>query len=243
MGQPAPLRRRGDAFRRRLSRREGRLLRLGASHAEPHPRRRPRVDVALHQGGADLYRARRRPCADFASLRSERETEDRRIVAFVDGLDEPRLAAPFTYTPITNPAPVTQPLSPALAHFFNHQTHHRGQVHGLITALAGRDAAPPLDLIYFQRETGSGFPKFCTRGCVLGAVEATLCCRSRSRAMARRTNSANGISQARRLRPSASVEIDRHDDLHTHLHSPGYWHPHPTSANPTGVHAHLLTWA
>jgi uncharacterized damage-inducible protein DinB len=52
--------------------------------------------------------------------------------------------------------PDAQPLAPALAHFFNHQTHHRGQVHGLMTALAGRDAAPSLDLILFQRETGIG---------------------------------------------------------------------------------------
>jgi uncharacterized damage-inducible protein DinB len=96
------------------------------------------------------------PCADLATLRGEREAEDRRIVAYVDGLDETRLAANFSYVPITNPAPVTQPLAPALAHFFNHQTHHRGQTHGLLTALAGRDAAPPLDLLYFQRETGIG---------------------------------------------------------------------------------------
>lgn len=96
------------------------------------------------------------PCADLASLRTERESEDRRIIAFVDGLDEERLAASFSYRSITSPADVTQPLAPALAHFFNHQTHHRGQVHGLMTALAGRDAAPSLDLILFQRETGIG---------------------------------------------------------------------------------------
>ncbi len=96
------------------------------------------------------------PCNDLASLRVEREAEDRRIIGFIDGLDDDRLAATFTYRTITQPADVTQRLSPALAHFFNHQTHHRGQVHGLLTALAGHDAAPPLDLILFQRETGIG---------------------------------------------------------------------------------------
>jgi uncharacterized damage-inducible protein DinB len=49
-----------------------------------------------------------------------------------------------------------QALAPALAHFFNHQTHHRGQAHGLLTAIGGRDAAVSLDLILFQRETGIG---------------------------------------------------------------------------------------
>ena len=96
------------------------------------------------------------PCEDLASLRKEREAEDKRIIAFVDGLDEARLAMTFTYRTVTAPAEITQPLAPALAHFFNHQTHHRGQVHGLLTALAGQDAAPSLDLILFQRETGVG---------------------------------------------------------------------------------------
>jgi uncharacterized damage-inducible protein DinB len=45
-----------------------------------------------------------------------------------------------------------QPLAPVLAHVFNHQTHHRGQAHTLLTQL-GREA-PELDLIYFLREQG-----------------------------------------------------------------------------------------
>jgi uncharacterized damage-inducible protein DinB len=61
----------------------------------------------------------------------------------------------FSFVPISDPREITQKLAPALAHFFNHQTHHRGQVHGLLTAIASRGAAPSLDLILFQRETGS----------------------------------------------------------------------------------------
>ena len=34
---------------------------------------------------------------------------------------------------------------------FNHQTHHRGQAHTLLTIAGGRNAAPSLDLILFQR--------------------------------------------------------------------------------------------
>ena len=44
---------------------------------------------------------------------------------------------------------VSQRLAPALAHLFNHQTHHRGQTHAMLTAL-GRPSVE-LDLIYFQR--------------------------------------------------------------------------------------------
>ena len=48
------------------------------------------------------------------------------------------------------------PLAPALDHFFNHQTHHRGQAHALLTAILGNDRAPSFDLIVYQRETGVG---------------------------------------------------------------------------------------
>ena len=39
-------------------------------------------------------------------------------------------------------------------HVFNHQTHHRGQAHAVLTGLTG--AAPSFDLVLFQRETGLG---------------------------------------------------------------------------------------
>jgi uncharacterized damage-inducible protein DinB len=93
---------------------------------------------------------------DFATLRAEREAQDLRIRAYIDALSERQLAETFTYRTIVRPVDITQPLAPALGHFFNHQTHHRGQVHALLTARAGNDATPSMDLIIFQRETGVG---------------------------------------------------------------------------------------
>ena len=93
---------------------------------------------------------------DLTALQQAREAEDERIIAWVEGLDADRLAGAFTYRTIVQPRDITQPLAPALAHFFNHQTHHRGQAHGLLTAIGGRNAAVSLDLIQFQRETGIG---------------------------------------------------------------------------------------
>ena len=95
-------------------------------------------------------------CEALPALREAREAEDRRIVEWVDGLPAEKLAGVIAYRTIVNPTEVTHPLAPALAHFFNHQTHHRGQAHALMTALRGKEAVPPLDLIYFQRETGVG---------------------------------------------------------------------------------------
>jgi uncharacterized damage-inducible protein DinB len=96
---------------------------------------------------------------DLAPLRDARRAEDRRIIAYVDGLDAENLAREFTYRTVTNPTTVVQPLAPALDHFFNHQAHHRGQAHCLLTAIGGRDFTPSLDLILFQRKTGIGLTK------------------------------------------------------------------------------------
>jgi uncharacterized damage-inducible protein DinB len=89
----------------------------------------------------------------FNDLRADRVVEDARIVAFIDNLDEARLARTFAYRAISKPAQVEQTLDAALAHFFNHQTHHRGQVHCLLTMLTGE--GPCLDLVAYQRQIGA----------------------------------------------------------------------------------------
>lgn len=91
---------------------------------------------------------------DLASLRRAREAEDARIIAYVDRLSEADLAGLLRYRLVTRPETVEQPLAPVLLHVFNHQTHHRGQAHCILTGL-GRDA-PSFDLVAFQRETGMG---------------------------------------------------------------------------------------
>jgi uncharacterized damage-inducible protein DinB len=85
----------------------------------------------------------------FDGLRAAREAEDRRIVDFVDRLDDASVAGTIKYRRVSSPEEFEQQLAPALAHWFNHQTHHRGQVHALLTGLVG--AAPELDLLFFQR--------------------------------------------------------------------------------------------
>lgn len=85
----------------------------------------------------------------FDELRAAREAEDRRILGFVEGLDDRRIEGTIKYRRVSSPEAFEQALAPALAHWFNHQTHHRGQVHALLTGLLGQ--APELDLLYFQR--------------------------------------------------------------------------------------------
>lgn len=89
---------------------------------------------------------------DLEALRAARVAEDQRLIDFVETLDDERIAGSFTYTPITIPEPITQPLGPVLTHVFNHQTHHRGQIHMILTSL-GRPSVV-LDFVYFLRGDG-----------------------------------------------------------------------------------------
>ena len=93
---------------------------------------------------------------NLGPLRLAREAEDDRIRDWIETLDETALAGRFTYITVTDMRRVSQRLAPALAHFFNHQTHHRGQAHTIISLL-GR-VPPSLDMINFQRtEEGRQF--------------------------------------------------------------------------------------
>lgn len=89
---------------------------------------------------------------EFASLAQARVEEDRRISDWIAGLDDEALAGTISYRRIVAPTPVVQPLAEALAHFFNHQTHHRGQAHALVTRFGGKETGPVLDLLAYQRE-------------------------------------------------------------------------------------------
>ncbi|MBK7399729.1 MAG: damage-inducible protein DinB [Myxococcales bacterium] len=73
---------------------------------------------------------------DFDELRRERATTDDAIDAFVATLTDEKLGADLRYLRrgIVNEFPLWH----AVAHLFNHQTHHRGQVTTLL-AQAGRD--------------------------------------------------------------------------------------------------------
>ena len=94
---------------------------------------------------------------DFRELRAERRAEDARISKYVAGLSERDLAGTIRYHSTRSPADIEQHLAPLLLHFFNHQTHHRGQAHCLLTEIAGE--APSFDLLIYQRQTGAGMVK------------------------------------------------------------------------------------
>ena len=75
----------------------------------------------------------------FHELRAARILEDERITAFIDDLDDGFLKGIITYT--NNQGKIySDPINLLIAHFFNHQTHHRGQIHDMLTQT---EIAPP----------------------------------------------------------------------------------------------------
>jgi uncharacterized damage-inducible protein DinB len=84
---------------------------------------------------------------DFTALRAAREQEDDRIFTFVTGLEA--YDQEIVYQNSTGKT-FRQAVGPALTHFFNHQAHHRGQVHAGLT-IAGIREPTPLDLLILQR--------------------------------------------------------------------------------------------
>jgi len=89
---------------------------------------------------------------DFASLRVARRREDERLTELVEGLSEKQLQRPVTYRRIIGDGVEEARVDHILLTLFNHQAHHRGQVHTMLTQ-AGV-TPPPLDVILFLDEIG-----------------------------------------------------------------------------------------
>lgn len=89
---------------------------------------------------------------ELDELWAARKSEDRRIYNYVQSLDVFSLLGTINYTTTRKPTLIEQQLYPLLVHFFNHQTHHRGQAHCVLTGFSNE--APSLDLFVYQRETG-----------------------------------------------------------------------------------------
>ena len=87
--------------------------------------------------------------AERTALRQARATMDDDIIALLAAMSDADMAGDVTYK-TTDGDPFTMARSVILQHFFNHQTHHRGQAHDLLSQTG---VAPPvLDLLYFVRE-------------------------------------------------------------------------------------------
>jgi len=84
--------------------------------------------------GVDLY-------DDFGQLTAARAEMDEEILAWARGVTPDWLAEPMAWTSKLYGFTQTHPRWVQVMQMFNHQTHHRGQVHAMLTA-AGIDIGP-----------------------------------------------------------------------------------------------------
>ena len=81
---------------------------------------------------------------DWAELKSKRRITDARIVRWAEHLTERDLEGDLTWFSGAAKKQVGKPRWLLITHFFNHQTHHRGQVHAMLTAAGARPEATDL---------------------------------------------------------------------------------------------------
>jgi uncharacterized damage-inducible protein DinB len=80
---------------------------------------------------------------DFCALRSAREQEDTAMEAFFRSADSAFLSKSFSYTNSRGRHCIDAAI-PSVLHMFNHQTHHRGQVHVMLSQTGTQP--PSLDM-------------------------------------------------------------------------------------------------
>ena len=84
------------------------------------------------------------------SWAADRFRLDGKIRFWADGLRAVDLNGDLTWFSGAAGREITAPLETTITHFFNHQTHHRGQIHAMLTA-AGQKA-PVSDLFLMPKD-------------------------------------------------------------------------------------------
>ena len=85
---------------------------------------------------------------DFKALKLDRFETDKRLIQILDQMPPSMFSEHLDYKTSAG-VDCHDPVIGILGHIFNHQTHHRGQCHHMLSQLG--KAPPPLDLIYFLR--------------------------------------------------------------------------------------------
>ena len=70
---------------------------------------------------------------EFADLERERVAFDAVIIDWADNLNPASLEGDLTWYSGVTKSEMSKPRWPLITHMFNHQTHHRGQVHCMLT--------------------------------------------------------------------------------------------------------------
>ena len=81
---------------------------------------------------------------DWEQLQTKRLEADRRIAQWADNLTAKALEGDLAWYSGVLGRNVTKPMWVTVVHFFNHQTHHRGQAHAILTGFGMKPDATDL---------------------------------------------------------------------------------------------------
>lgn len=91
--------------------------------------------------------ASNRTVEDFDALWAERETFDAEIAAFAETVSPAALTGDLTWYSGAAGREMTKPRAICMIQVFNHQTHHRGQVHAALTRAGESTGATDLPFV------------------------------------------------------------------------------------------------
>lgn len=75
---------------------------------------------------------------DWADMKTKRAAMDEHILNWSRGVNDEFLGGDIAWFSGAIKRDVTKPAWQIMVHFFNHQTHHRGQVHAMLTQAGGK---------------------------------------------------------------------------------------------------------
>jgi uncharacterized damage-inducible protein DinB len=103
---------------------------LGRPHLDEPPREHAAPDGGIQESVATY--------SDWNDLKRERAAFDKVMLDWADRLDAAALEGDLVYFSRVSESEITRPKWSLVTHMFNHQTHHRGQVHCMLTQAGGK---------------------------------------------------------------------------------------------------------
>ena len=109
----------------------------------------PGPEANPHRSGGGIHESAFL-CADMSEWLPLRTRIDARIAEWAEILGEDPLTGDFTWYSAAKEGDVTKPYAQCVIHMFNHQTHHRGQLHQMLTETGSE--APVSDIVFLPED-------------------------------------------------------------------------------------------
>ena len=96
--------------------------------------------------------------SDWSTFKTLRKKRDRQISLWAASLSDQSLTGVLRWDPLDGSDRVEMAMPLAVVQFFNHQTHHRGQIHAMLTAAGARPQATDIALMPSEFAPGPDQP-------------------------------------------------------------------------------------